>query len=67
MVPSSFPLDSPRSDDDSPRLAFIGEAPGRYEIGKQEVFIGASGQLLNAVLDSYGVQREEVFLGNATL
>jgi len=48
-------------------LAFIGEAPGRYEIGKQEVFIGASGQLLNAVLDSYGVQREEVFLGNATL
>jgi uracil-DNA glycosylase family 4 len=48
-------------------LAFVGEAPGRNEIAKQEVFIGASGQLLNAVLDSYNVKREEVFLGNATL
>lgn len=74
MVPSSFPLHSGNnaladhsSQPDRPVLAFIGEAPGRYEIGKQEVFIGASGQLLNATLSHYGVKREDVFLGNATL
>jgi uracil-DNA glycosylase family 4 len=80
LVPSSFPrvsrdadstvsLDDtvPDSGNNRPTLAFIGEAPGRNEIAKQEVFIGASGQLLNAVLDAYGVQREDVFLGNATL
>ena len=70
MVPSSFPTDAVRMGDGvrtGPRLAFIGEAPGRYEIAKQEVFIGPSGQLLNSVLDAYGVKREEVFLGNATL
>lgn len=50
-----------------PTIGFIGEAPGRYEIAKQEVFIGPSGKLLNAVLDHYGVAREEVFLGNACL
>src|SRR5689334_4331221 len=70
MVPSSLPS-SPVSVGDpvrpGPVLAFIGEAPGRNEIAKGEVFIGASGKLLNAVLDSYGVKREEVFLGNATL
>src|SRR6476661_10323235 len=71
MVPSSYPTTSPVSLGDpvrpGPRLAFIGEAPGRYEIAKQEVFIGPSGKLLNAVLETYGVNREDVFLGNATL
>lgn len=70
LVPSKFPSHTPRnggrcSTDNV--LAFIGEAPGNYEVAKQEVFIGPSGKLLNAVLDSYGVDREEVFLGNATL
>ena len=67
MVPSSFPTRSNRSDDNHSVLGFIGEAPGRLEIAKGEVFIGPSGQLLNAVLEDYGVRREEVFLGNATL
>jgi uracil-DNA glycosylase family 4 len=80
MVPSSFPSHSGTSNASlcsngnsspgrnlQPTLAFIGEAPGRNEIAKQEVFIGVSGQLLNAVLDAYGVRREDVFLGNATL
>jgi len=67
MVPSSFPTIRSDSSSKSNVLAFIGEAPGRYEIAKQEVFIGPSGKLLNAVLNSYGVDREEVFLGNATL
>jgi uracil-DNA glycosylase family 4 len=76
MVPSSFPrvarddsstVPGNTGDSSRPTLAFVGEAPGRNEIAKQEVFIGVSGQLLNAVLDAYGVQREDVFLGNATL
>src|SRR3954469_14692222 len=73
MVPSLYPSPSLHSvpmdsnGDSQPTLAFIGEAPGRNEIAKQEVFIGVSGQLLNAVLDAYNVKREEVFLGNATL
>jgi uracil-DNA glycosylase family 4 len=76
MVPSSFPriarddsstVPGNTGDSSRPTLAFVGEAPGRNEIARQEVFIGASGQLLNAVLDAYGVQREDVFLGNATL
>ena len=70
MVPSSFPSVPPRNGRGGGTgnvLAFIGEAPGRYEIAKQEVFIGPSGKLLNASLAEYGVAREEVFLGNATL
>src|SRR3954466_14549121 len=76
MVPSSFPrvsrdgsstIPGNTSGSSRPTLAFVGEAPGRNEIARQEVFIGVSGQLLNAVLDSYNVKREEVFLGNATL
>jgi uracil-DNA glycosylase family 4 len=76
MVPSSFPrvsrdasstIPGNTGGSSRPTLAFVGEAPGRNEIAKQEVFIGVSGQLLNAVLDTYNVKREEVFLGNATL
>ena len=73
MVPSSFPsissgaLSLGEPVRPGPRIAFIGEAPGRQEIAKQEVFIGPSGKLLNGVLEHYGVARKEVFLGNATL
>ena len=70
MVPSSFPSSPPgsggRHSTDNV-LGFVGEAPGTYEVAKQEVFIGPSGQLLNASLAEYGVEREEVFLTNATL
>jgi uracil-DNA glycosylase family 4 len=67
MVPSSFPTRSGGRHGTDRVLAFIGEAPGKYETAKGKVFIGPSGKLLNAVLDSYGIKREEVFLGNATL
>lgn len=58
-VPSSFP------ENGKAKIAFIGEAPARTEVSKQEVFVGPSGQLLNKVLDHYAVRRSDVFLGNA--
>lgn len=46
-------------------MAFIGEAPARHEIRAGEPFVGASGQLLNAVLNKYGVNRGSALLTNA--
>ena len=60
-VPSMFP-DSSRP---ASGLAFIGEAPARNEIRVGQPFVGASGQLLNAVLSKYGVDRGSVLLTNA--
>jgi uracil-DNA glycosylase family 4 len=60
-VPSKFPTIPDRSSG----LAFIGEAPARNEIREQQPFVGASGQLLNAVLNKYGVDRSSVLLTNA--
>lgn len=46
-------------------LAFIGEAPAQNEIRQGEPFVGASGQLLDAVLDNYGIDRNNTLLTNA--
>ena len=61
-VPSKFPVDPVPSSG----MAFIGEAPARNEIREGEPFVGASGQLLNAVLGQYGVSRDSVLLTNAS-
>lgn len=45
-------------------LMLIGEAPGFYEDQKGEPFVGRAGQLLNAMLESIGLSREEVFIAN---
>lgn len=47
-----------------PRLVFVGEAPGRSENRARKPFIGASGQFLNELLASVGLQREHVFITN---
>lgn len=60
-VPSKFP----RSPESSSGLAFVGEAPARNEIRAGEPFVGASGQLLNALLAQHGVDRNSVLLTNA--
>jgi uracil-DNA glycosylase len=57
VVPGDGPVD--------PRLMFVGEAPGRNENKLGRPFVGASGQLLNEMLDSVGLKREEVFITNA--
>lgn len=45
-------------------IMFIGEAPGFYEDQKGEPFVGRAGQLLNAMLESIGLKREEIYIAN---
>lgn len=42
----------------------IGEAPGEQEDLKGEPFVGRAGQLLNEMIRSIGLQREDVYIAN---
>jgi DNA polymerase len=42
----------------------IGEAPGADEDRQGEPFVGKAGQLLNAMLNAIGFNREQVFIAN---
>lgn len=42
----------------------IGEAPGHDEDQQGEPFVGRAGQLLNAMLQAVGLQREQVYIAN---
>jgi uracil-DNA glycosylase family 4 len=57
----------PSSGPERAEVAFVGEAPGGYEVARGEPFVGASGKLLNIVLDHHGINRPDVFLTNACL
>ena len=46
------------------RLAIIGEAPGADEDKEGKPFVGASGRLLNLLLPSAGIVREQCLVGN---
>jgi len=46
------------------RLMLIGEAPGADEDRQGIPFVGPSGKLLNAMLESVGLKREEVLISN---
>lgn len=46
------------------RLLFVGEAPGASEDRQGVPFVGASGRLLDTMLESVGIAREEVFIAN---
>ena len=45
-------------------LMFVGEAPGADEDAQGVPFVGRSGQLLNKIIESIGLKREMVFVGN---
>lgn len=45
-------------------LMIVGEAPGFYEDQKGEPFVGKAGQLLNAMLESIGLDRSQVYIAN---
>ena len=45
-------------------LIFIGEAPGAEEDRQGVPFVGPSGQLLNAILQSVGLKRDDVMISN---
>ena len=55
-VPGEGPL--------NPDLMFIGEAPGFHEDKHGRPFIGAAGQLLEHLMASVGLSREEVYITN---
>jgi DNA polymerase len=48
----------------SARILFVGEAPGYYEDIKGEPFVGKAGKVLNELLESVGLQRNEVYIAN---
>ncbi|MEJ7860170.1 MAG: uracil-DNA glycosylase [Pyrinomonadaceae bacterium] len=45
-------------------LMFVGEAPGANEDAEGRPFVGKAGQLLNKIIESIGLKREDVFIGN---
>jgi uracil-DNA glycosylase family 4 len=45
-------------------LMFVGEAPGADEDEQGAPFVGRAGQLLTKIIESIGLQREDVFIGN---
>ncbi|GAH52093.1 unnamed protein product, partial [marine sediment metagenome] len=45
-------------------IIFIGEAPGYHEDIQGEPFVGAAGKLLNKLLNSVELKREQVYIAN---
>ncbi len=46
------------------RLMFVGEAPGADEDAQARPFVGRAGQLLTKIIESLGLKREQVLIGN---
>lgn len=46
------------------RVMFIGEAPGKNEALSARPFCGASGRILDELLDSIGLKRSDVYITN---
>ena len=46
------------------KLMIIGEAPGFHEDQQGEPFVGRAGQLLNAMLNSIGLERSDIYIAN---
>ncbi len=45
-------------------IMFVGEAPGKNEDLQGRPFVGAAGKLLDELIASIGLSREDVFIGN---
>ncbi len=45
-------------------VMFVGEGPGFHEDRQGEPFVGAAGKLLNELLESAGLSREEIYIAN---
>jgi uracil-DNA glycosylase family 4 len=46
------------------QLMFVGEAPGADEDEQGEPFVGKAGQLLTRIIETMGLSRQEVYIGN---
>jgi DNA polymerase len=55
-VPGAGPPDA--------QIMFIGEGPGFHENEKGLPFVGAAGKFLDELLESVGMHRDQVFIGN---
>lgn len=54
----------PGAGDSRAGVMFVGEAPGRTEDETGVPFVGASGKLVNAMLEIAGIDRDQVFIAN---
>ena len=45
-------------------IMFVGEAPGFYEDKQGIPFVGAAGKLLNELLESAGLSRDDIYIAN---
>jgi DNA polymerase len=54
----------PGEGDPDAEVMLIGEAPGWHENQQGRPFVGAAGQFLTELLQSVGLRREQVFIGN---
>jgi len=54
----------PGAGNPNAEVMFIGEGPGYWEDQKGLPFVGQAGKLLDQLLDSINLSREEVFIGN---
>lgn len=54
----------PGEGDRKAQIMFIGEAPGYHEDRQGRPFVGPAGQLLNELLASIGLKREDVYITN---
>lgn len=50
--------------DPAARLLFVGEGPGFEEDRQGLPFVGRAGQLLNRIIESIGLRREQVYIAN---
>ncbi|MCP9470347.1 MAG: uracil-DNA glycosylase [Nitrospira sp.] len=54
-----FGVGNPRAS-----IMFVGEAPGFHEDQQGEPFVGAAGKLLNDLLASAGLSRDQIYIAN---
>lgn len=45
-------------------ILFVGEAPGKNEDLQGKPFVGAAGKFLNAMLESIGLERSDIYISN---
>lgn len=50
--------------DPNTKILFIGEGPGYFEDQKGEPFVGNAGKLLDRLLESISIKREDVYITN---
>lgn len=62
-VPNQNPV--PGEGNPDAQIMFVGEAPGAKENETGRPFVGAAGKFLSEMLNSIGLEREDIFIANA--